>query len=124
MARRSVKTKYDGSLRGSTFTDAYGRTIIRVHSISECEGRESCCIHNPSKHALREAKISVRIPGPFDIKPLHMERICEHGVGHPDPDDMLYWKSRGEESMGVHGCDGCCTPGGYDALQHVEQVLA
>jgi hypothetical protein len=44
----------------------------------------------------------------YDIKPSHFERICPHGIGHPDPDDMAYWKSIGEESMGVHGCDGCC----------------
>jgi hypothetical protein len=30
------------------------------------------------------------------------ERICPHGVGHPDPDDRT--------ANGVHGCDGCCTP--------------
>ena len=26
-----------------------------------------------------------------------MERICVHGVGHPEGDDLM------------HGCDGCCT---------------
>lgn len=31
-----------------------------------------------------------------------MERICPHGVGHPDPDDI--------NPDGVHGCDGCCRP--------------
>ena len=30
-----------------------------------------------------------------------MERICPHGVGHPDPDDYL-------AGDGMHGCDGCC----------------
>ncbi len=30
-----------------------------------------------------------------------MERICPHGVGHPDPDD-IYGVYDG------HGCDGCC----------------
>jgi hypothetical protein len=32
-----------------------------------------------------------------------MERICPHGVGHPDPDDVFATDT-------VHGCDGCCTP--------------
>jgi hypothetical protein len=31
-----------------------------------------------------------------------IERICPHGVGHPDPDDL--------NPDTVHGCDGCCTP--------------
>lgn len=33
-----------------------------------------------------------------------MERICEHGVGHPDPDDP----KAGNKYEAVHGCDGCC----------------
>lgn len=37
-----------------------------------------------------------------------IERRCPHGIGHPDPDTV------GDT---VHGCDGCCTPGGYEALQ-------
>lgn len=31
-----------------------------------------------------------------------MERICPHGVGHPDPDCMYAKRDT------VHGCDGCC----------------
>lgn len=34
-----------------------------------------------------------------------MERICKHGIGHPDPDDLKVQSSWAE---GVHGCDGCC----------------
>jgi len=37
-----------------------------------------------------------------------MERICPHGIGHPDPDEYkLNGKSGWAEA--VHGCDGCCT---------------
>ena len=32
-----------------------------------------------------------------------VERVCEHGVGHPIG-HVEEWK----EWMGVHGCDGCC----------------
>lgn len=35
-----------------------------------------------------------------------MERVCRHGVGHPDPDDLIV-KSR-PELADIHGCDGCC----------------
>lgn len=31
-----------------------------------------------------------------------MERICSHGVGHPDPDCLNLDR--------MHGCDGCCSP--------------
>jgi len=41
-----------------------------------------------------------------------MERICEHGVGHPDPDSVAYTRrTKGDDAAGaqsVHGCDGCC----------------
>jgi hypothetical protein len=33
-----------------------------------------------------------------------MERLCEHGVGHPDPDEI----NLGLGGRAVHGCDGCC----------------
>jgi hypothetical protein len=35
-----------------------------------------------------------------------MERLCEHGLHHPDPDDVgiaLGYASR------IHGCDDCCS---------------
>jgi hypothetical protein len=40
------------------------------------------------------------------------ERICPHGIGHPDPDHMAWYRrTYGTESAyyeGIHGCDGCC----------------
>ncbi|WP_169807239.1 hypothetical protein [Herbidospora cretacea] len=41
-----------------------------------------------------------------------MERLCRHGVGHPDPDDIdRKRRARGDDfawAEAVHGCDGCC----------------
>jgi len=34
-----------------------------------------------------------------------IERMCIHGVGHPDPDSLTYLHGRDD---GVHGCCGCC----------------
>jgi hypothetical protein len=43
-----------------------------------------------------------------------MERICPHGVGHPDPDHLDHVRRlRGDKAAvteSVHGCDGCCAP--------------
>lgn len=39
-----------------------------------------------------------------------MERICPHGVGHPDPDDAAHNIRIGREYLTIHGCDGCCKP--------------
>jgi hypothetical protein len=36
-----------------------------------------------------------------------MERICPHGVGHPDPDEYKIRGKNGKYEL-VHGCDGCC----------------
>ena len=88
------------------YTSGTGQVIVGVHSASECEGR-NCVIHNPSAHHMNGWATNFRSGGPFDIKPPHMERICAHGVGHPDPDDAAFWHTRGQD-ITVHGCDGCC----------------
>jgi hypothetical protein len=36
-----------------------------------------------------------------------MERLCPHGLAHPDPDDYLV---RTQEVGTAHPCDGCCNP--------------
>jgi hypothetical protein len=79
-----------------------GQKLI-VHRRDECSGR--CPIHNPSDHPLKDAPTHWREDRSI------MERICEHGIGHPDPDDTGYKViERGEplEYIDVHGCDGCC----------------
>ncbi len=70
---------------------------IIVHDEEDCSGK--CAIHNPSDHILKEARTHWR-----DDRAL-MERICEHGIGHPDPDDLAYHQN---QWRGIHSCDGCC----------------
>ena len=76
--------------------------LINVHPPDACSG-EHCCIHNPSDHPLRDAPMHWRSDKGV------MERICVHGIGHDDPDDVAHRERVGRESSGVHGCDGCCT---------------
>jgi hypothetical protein len=73
--------------------------ILNVHSKADCKG-DHCCIHNPSDHHMRDWPQHWR-----DDRNL-MERICPHGVGHPDPDDP---KAK-HPYHSIHGCDGCCCP--------------
>lgn len=77
--------------------------VLRTHDASQC-GAGTCCLHSPSDHALKDAPLNWRPDLPL------MERVCEHGIGHPDPDDLAYRATLGAdvESLGVHGCDGCC----------------
>ncbi len=79
----------------------HGHRITGVHLRQRCEGRE-CVIHNPSIHHMRSMDLLYRNDRNI------FERICEHGVGHPDPDQFSYWKEMGTEFEAVHGCDGCC----------------
>jgi hypothetical protein len=84
-----------------------GQRITNVHDASKCQGRP-CVIHNPSNHHMRDWPTHWREDRRI------MERICPHGIGHPDPDDLAYQKSllpKGVKGdyLGIHGCDGCCS---------------
>jgi len=71
--------------------------FVWMHSSDSCVG-EYCTIHNRSNHSMRA------FPQKWRGDKSMMERICPHGIGHPDPDEInLHLPSRK-----VHGCDGCC----------------
>lgn len=77
--------------------------MLWVHCIEDCKS-EYCVIHNPSNHSMKD------FPTHWRQDRYLMERICPHGIGHPDPDDLAYKKSIGKLSNyeAVHSCDGCC----------------
>jgi len=81
------------------YTTGTGQNL-KVHSKDSCAGNH-CPIHNPSDHHMVTWKTCWR--GDRGI----MERLCEHGIGHPDPDDF---RIRNGDDPGGHGCDGCCNP--------------
>lgn len=71
--------------------------LVNVHDPGRCIG-EHCTIHAMSDHLMRAFPQHWRADRHF------MERVCPHGIGHPDPDDPKAsdrWES-------IHGCDGCC----------------
>jgi hypothetical protein len=76
-----------------------GQELRSVHSKRQCKGR-ACVVHNPSDHSMR------LFPTHWRSDRQIMERICPHGVGHPDPDDLAYRVSIGDDDD-RHGCDGC-----------------
>lgn len=97
--KQNPKTGYwtDGDRGGEGF-------VLHVHSPADCNGR-GCAIHNhPSDHALKDAPLYWRADRGI------LERICEHGVGHPDADSAAYLRSIGRKWENVHGCceSGCC----------------
>lgn len=81
-----------------------GEILEGVHPRTACEGRY-CCIHNPSDHVMYEFPLHFRNDNGL------MERICPHGIGHPDPDALAYEEMVRPGSAlarSIHGCDGCC----------------
>lgn len=68
--------------------------MVGAHRPDECAG-EHCTLHNRSDHHMRAW------PQHWRSDRHMMERICPHGVGHPDPDELPNINK-------VHGCDGCC----------------
>lgn len=69
-----------------------------VHPREQCDG-QPCVIHNPTDHHMRSW------PAQWRHGKAMVERTCEHGVGHPDPD-----QKHAPNVTGIHGCDGCCVP--------------
>lgn len=74
------------------------------HTEKMCEGT-FCCFHNPSEHHMKDWPMNIRID-----RGALTERMCPHGIGHPDPDSLAWMKRSGSNDNGIHGCDGCCSP--------------
>lgn len=81
-----------------------GEIWSNVHLRADCQGR-NCVVHNPSNHSMVNWPRHMRETG-------LVERICPHGIGHPDPDSVAWLnkQTRPEMGWGMHGCDGCCAP--------------
>lgn len=75
---------------------------ILTHTKESCIG--PCPIHSPSNHHMVEWKLCWR----DDTK--IFERMCPHGIGHPDPDTVTFVKkTRGSDlAITSHGCENCC----------------
>lgn len=85
--------------------------LVNVHSPDKCAGTY-CPIHNPSNHHMKDW------PQHWRADRRIIERICPHGVGHPDPDDPA---AAGIHS--IHGCDGCCNPNNKQKYCQHEKVV-
>lgn len=81
------------------------------HTPEVCAGH-NCPYHNPSDHRMVDWPKNFR----YDRFSYGLvERLCPHGIGHPDPDSVGWLESLDVErqrqgTWGVHGCDGCCGP--------------
>ena len=83
-------------------TGYWTKGMRNIHDPKLCADR-GCGIHNhPSEHPLNEAPLNWREDRNI------LERLCRHGVGHPDYDSAKYLESVGQGYENIHGCDGCC----------------
>lgn len=72
-----------------------GGQKLYIHPRATCRGYWCAC-HYPSSHHMRDWPQNWREDAKI------MERMCDHGIGHPDPDDPAAFRHS------IHGCDGCC----------------
>jgi hypothetical protein len=114
MIRRNCEPRYDIGHRGRLGVETnYAEQLLEgggrvvAHKASVCRQDKTkksprpCPLHGRTQHHMRAWAQNWR-----DDRGV-MERICPHGIGHPDPDDPAFQKN---EYEGVHGCDGCCRP--------------
>lgn len=81
-----------------------GIALVNVHDVHDCLQQAACIVHDPSDHHMRPLPLHWRQDrGIF-------ERVCEHDVGHPDPDQLEYWEQTAQQWQWIHGCcsGGCC----------------
>lgn len=83
-----------------TYTTGTGQ-VLDVHDAHTCTGL-FCVIHHPSPHSMRD------FPTHWRADRCLMERICPHGIGHPDPDGLAHIPAKRRQIESIHGCDGCC----------------
>jgi hypothetical protein len=80
--------------------------VNEAHTIHDCSPRH-CIIHSP-EYPTEDRDLVWRVDRGF------FEDICEHGVGHPAPEEIEYWADKygnAAWAQEVHGCDGCCRDG-------------
>ena len=77
----------------------FANGVFMVHTRWKCV-LDWCCLHRPSEHGTRAL--------PMLFRGATVDRLCTHGVEHPDPDAHAYLEFVGSEGYDTHGCDGCC----------------
>jgi hypothetical protein len=77
---------------------------VYVHDPSECAGQRRCPIHKPHDWIANVEDWPYVWRSDIGL----LERLCKHGVGHPDKDQDEYLAATGRDADVVHGCCGCC----------------
>lgn len=90
-------------------------TLRNVHTPQACG--PVCWVHRPTDHPMRTWPANWRQNGKL------LERVCECGNLHPDPDDLEARRLRGDRHEFEHHCCGCCNaPPAYPEVDSEEAV--
>lgn len=76
-----------------------------IHPVNPGCITEGCMVHNPEVDWVGNREGWAYYPRADG----RMERLCRHGVGHPDPDASNFLERTRGAWVWVHGCDGCCS---------------
>lgn len=97
------RTTRDPLSHGYTYRTGTGQFLQTHEEDPDCAAL-GCAIHHPTD--------TTGFPTHWRGDRGIMERICPHGVGHPDRDGLAYIaRTHGDERAAwesIHGCDGCC----------------
>lgn len=87
-----------------------GVKLTGLHVETDDCAAHGCVVHNPTR-----ACTANRDNWPYNWRQDRglMERVCPHGIGHPDPDTAAFNTRQGREEQNIHGCCGC--PCGKDS---------
>jgi len=85
---------------------------IPHHGRLDCRTPWECVVHHPSQHPMRMWPMHWRMDRYI------VERICPHGIGHPDPDQIFPI-----DDDGRHGCDGCCLSGSPTEVDASKEIV-
>jgi len=103
--KEPLRTRWRPVVRQMDCVTLVGGEVLYTHLPSLCKGQD-CSIHHPSDHHMKTWRQHWREDRRM------MERICPHGIGHPDPDELSFLRTRvpkdAVDAHAVHGCDGCC----------------
>ena len=98
----TLLTRVVGAGGAVTFVTAKGNELTTHKPNAEC-WELGCVIHCPTQSPANDGD------WPYNWRENGvMERICPHGVGHPDRDSVNFHKRGGHDWVAIHGCDGCC----------------
>lgn len=111
--RRAAEENRPVHVGGRTWAIPGPGVLRRVHTRAQCQDPNRCVIHHRTDHHMSEWPL-VWHGGLFAMWQ-GFERICPHGIGHPDPDDAL-------NSDVPHACDGCCRPPASGAGDDADQL--